>query len=141
LKRLGLFALAQGTLITLFSGLAVGLFSTRLGETGVRAVVTSAGVAFSVQLLTFGVTAMAVSSNVMAGWASGMVIRLFVLVIHGFLGVRILDLPLGASLFSLAGFFFLTSLIEPFFLPSPAPPRVTPTPPPSGGVQPPGSPS
>jgi hypothetical protein len=91
------------------------------GTDGVRAIVTSAGVAFSAQLLTFGIASALAPTNMIAGWAGGALVRLIVLAVHGFLGAPMLGLPLDVSLMSLASFFFITMLIEPFFLARPAP--------------------
>lgn len=90
------------------------------GQAARTAIVTSAGVAFTVQLLTFGIVRALAPANLMAGWGAGMLVRLATLVLHGFLGARILGQPMDAALVSLAAFFFLTTLIEPFFLPRPA---------------------
>ena len=96
--------------------LAIGVFGSRIGPEGVRAIVTSAGVAFTVQLLTFGIAKAIAPMNVMAGWAGGAIVRLVVLALHGLFGAALLGLPLDASLISLATFFFLTMMMEPFFL-------------------------
>ena len=99
--------------------LAVAVLHPRIGDDGVRAIVTSAGVAFSVQLLTFGIANALAPTNIIAGWAGGALVRFVVLALHGFAGAPLLGLPLNVSLISLAGFFFLTMLIEPFFLARP----------------------
>ena len=88
-----------------------------IGADGLRAVVTSAGVAFSTQLLTFGLARFFMPTNFMAGVGIGMLIRFGVLVAHGFVGAALLGLPQTPALVSLAAFFFLTTLIEPLFLP------------------------
>lgn len=84
------------------------------------AIVTSAGVAFTVQLLTFAIARALVPTNLMAGWGAGMLVRLATLILHGLVGARLLGQPMDAALVSLAAFFFLTTLIEPFFLTRPA---------------------
>jgi hypothetical protein len=84
------------------------------------AIITSAGVAFTVQLMTFGIARALVPTNLMAGWGAGMLVRLVTIFLHGFVGVRVLGQPMDAALVSLAAFFFLTTLVEPFFLTGPA---------------------
>ena len=54
--------------------------------------------------------------NVIAGWGMGMVIRLITLVLFGMFGVKALGLALQPALLSMAGFFFVSTLIEPVFL-------------------------
>jgi hypothetical protein len=115
-KRLGAFG---GAMLVLIGGTAwIGALwcTPRYGNDGVRAIVTSAAVAFSVQLLTFGIASALAPTNVIAGWVGGSLVRFLVLAVHGFFGAPMLGLPLDVSLLSLASFFFLTMLIEPFFL-------------------------
>ena len=129
MKRALWFALAVGVTIGLSAWAAAAAFSPQIGVDGVEAIVMSAGVAFVVQCLTFGVALVLAPTSMMVGWGAGMAIRLFVLVLHGVIGVRLLGVPADASLISLAGFFFLTTLIEPFFLPRPAAATPSTTPP------------
>jgi hypothetical protein len=81
-----------------------------------RAVWMSAVVAVAVQLAAFGLTRATQPANVIAGWGAGMIIRLAALAVYGLLVVKVLDLPMGPALLSLAAFFFVTTLIEPAFL-------------------------
>jgi hypothetical protein len=111
--------LASGVTIGLAAWAGSAAFHSRIGNDGVRAIVMSAGVAFTVQCLTFGVALALVPSSLMAGWGAGILIRVFTLAIHGFVGVPLLGLRADAALLSLAAFFFLSTLIEPFFLPRP----------------------
>jgi hypothetical protein len=120
MKRAVWFAVTIAVAIGLSAWAAAAVFGPRIGEAGVEAIVMSAGVAFMVQCLTFGIALALIPSSLMIGWGAGMLVRLFVLVVHGFVGVRLLGLRADAALISLAGFFFLTTLIEPFFLPRPA---------------------
>jgi hypothetical protein len=100
------FAAAMVAVIGGITWLSIALFGARIGPEGVRAIVTSAGVAFTVQLLTFGIAKAIAPMNVMAGWAGGAIVRLVVLALHGLFGAAL----------SLATFFFLTMMMEPFFL-------------------------
>ena len=54
--------------------------------------------------------------NVIAGWGLGMMLRLIALVAFGLFGVRAFGLSLEPALLSMAGFFFVSTLIEPVFL-------------------------
>ena len=110
------FAVTMAGVIAITGWLGATLFFAKIGEEGVRAVIVSGGVAFTVQLLTFGIAQAVARTNLLAGWGMGMIVRLLTLIFHGFLGVPFLGLPMGAALVSLAAFFFLSTLIEPFFL-------------------------
>ncbi len=81
-----------------------------------RAVWVSALLALVVQAGAFAVIWPIVTKNPIAGWGVGSLIRLTTLVLYGIVGVKLLGLPMGAALLSLAGFLFVTMLVEPFFL-------------------------
>jgi len=91
------------------------------GEEAQRAILVSAVVAFTVQLLTFVLANILMPADMLIGWGAGMLVRLATLVMHGFVGARLLGLQMDASLISLAAFFFVTTLVEPLFFPRPAP--------------------
>lgn len=124
MKQFAGFALTMAAVLGIATYIGGVLLFPGIGEEGLRAVVMSAGVAFSVQILTFSLARMLMPTNLMAGFGIGMLIRFLVLVVHGFVGASLLGLPQTPALVSLAAFFFLTTLIEPLFLPRP-----TPTPP------------
>jgi hypothetical protein len=81
-----------------------------------RSVWASAIVVMIVQALAFGIAWMMRPVNVIAGWGMGMLIRLLSLVLFGMFGVKALGLSLQPALLSMAGFFFVSTLIEPVFL-------------------------
>jgi len=82
-----------------------------------RALTIAAPLALVVQLVAFFVVrAMARRKNVIAGWGIGIALRFSALVILALVAVPKLDLPLSASLLSLATFLFVSTLIEPLFL-------------------------
>lgn len=81
-----------------------------------RAVWTSAVIAFVVQVLAFAVARLLVATNPVAGWGLGSLLRFAALLLHAFVGVKALGLASGPALFSLAGFLFITMLVEPLFL-------------------------
>jgi hypothetical protein len=118
-KRIFGFAAASGALIALIATLSVLAFP---GAETQRAIITSAGVAFVTQAISFGIVLLLAPANVFAGWGAGLLVRVITFAIHGFLGVRILGLPADVSLISLAAFFFATTLIEPLFIPQPPDP-------------------
>ena len=120
MRRAVWFALVSAVAIALTGWLGATLLASRIGEDGVRAIIVSGGVAYTVQLVTFGIAQVLSRANLLAAWGMGMIVRLLTLIFHGFLGVPFLGLPMGAALVSLAAFFFISTLIEPFFL---APPR------------------
>jgi hypothetical protein len=75
-------------------------------------------VAVAIQLMAFSVSAVAGRGNLMARMGSGMLIRLFGLVIYALVVVLALKLPATAALVSLATFFFFSTLIEPLLMKS-----------------------
>ena len=86
------------------------------GQDLARSVWASAMAVIVVQAATFAIAWMMRPVNVIAGWGMGMVIRLITLVLFGMVGVKALGLELEPALLSMAGFFFVSTLIEPVFL-------------------------
>jgi hypothetical protein len=82
----------------------------------VRAVWSSAVIAFGVQLISFAVARPFLATNPIAGWGLGSLIRFAVVMVHAFVGVKALGLVSGPALLSLVGFLFVTMLVEPLFL-------------------------
>jgi hypothetical protein len=78
-----------------------------------RALAVSAAVAYVVQLFAFAVVRMMATTNVVAGWGLGILLRLVTLVVYALVIVKAFGLVPGAALFSLALFLFLSTLIEP----------------------------
>ncbi len=81
-----------------------------------RAVWASAAIAWCVQIVAFGIARAFVVKNPIAGWGLGSLLRFAVLLLYAFVGAGRLGLPLGPALLSLAGFLFVTMLLEPIFL-------------------------
>lgn len=94
-------ALAGGALALVFRGPGSG-----------RAILVSAALAWGVQLFTYAVVRLAGPSKVMAAWGLGVVMRLALLLLYAFLGVRLLGLPAAPALLSLATFLFVSTVIE-----------------------------
>ena len=113
MRRGAQFALVAAALV--FGGAWV-LTMVWPGADVARAVWISAFIAFGVQLLTFLVARPFVATNPIAGWGLGSLIRMLVLVLHAFVGVKVLGLSSTPALLSLAGFLFVTMLVEPLFL-------------------------
>ncbi len=86
------------------------------GAIAARSVWASVAVAVIVQAISFGLMRLMQPVNVMAGYTLGMILRVLSLVLFGYFGVKGFGLALQPALLSLAGFFFVSTLIEPFFL-------------------------
>ncbi len=100
----------------LIFGAAWGITTLRPDADVARAVWSSAFIAFGVQLVTYLVAKPFLAKNPIAGWGLGSLIRMSVLVLHAFVGVKALELSSTPALLSLAGFLFVTMLVEPLFL-------------------------
>jgi hypothetical protein len=85
------------------------------GETR-RSVWMSALLVVIVQALAFSLARVMQPLDVIAGWGLGMLLRLIALVAFGLFGVKALGLSTQPALLSMAGFFFVSTLIEPVFL-------------------------
>jgi hypothetical protein len=81
-----------------------------------RAVWASAWLAMVVQFFTFAVARLMARENVMAGWGLGVLLRFATVGAWAFLGIKALGIPSGPALLSLAGFYFVSTLVEPLFL-------------------------
>lgn len=86
------------------------------GQDVARSVRASAITVVIVQAMTFSIARMMQPVNLMAGWGFGMLLRMLTLVMFGFFGVKALGLSLQPALLSMAGFFFVSTVIEPVFL-------------------------
>ncbi|MEO8564576.1 MAG: hypothetical protein ABI601_21055 [bacterium] len=113
-QRMGRGLVLYGLACVVAIGLAAGVFSAIYpGPAARQAILTSAIVALTVQLVAFAIARlMAERGNVIAGWGVGAIICFTALIVYGFVS-RTLGLPSNAALLSLATFFFLTELIEP----------------------------
>ena len=81
-----------------------------------RSVWVSATVVVIVQALAFRIVKMMQPADVMAGWGLGMMLRAIALAAFGFFGVKALGLSMEPTLLSMAGLFFVSTVIEPVFL-------------------------
>ena len=114
-RAIALFALTSAAIITAV-GWLLG-FAFRSGG-DVRAIWTSAGIAFGVQLFAFAIARMVASTNLVAGWGLGALLRLVVLAVYALFVIRSAGLPPTSALVSLAAFFFLSTVVEPVLLKS-----------------------
>ncbi len=113
MKALALYA-GAALLLTAATAWVLSLVWTSDAERA--AILTSAGIAWVVQLFAFAILRLtAKSNNVMAGWGIGALLRFPVLAVYAFVVVGALGLPSAAALVSLAAIFFLSTLVEPLF--------------------------
>jgi hypothetical protein len=112
-KRLVVFAAVLGVVCLGGAALIVRMVP---GAEVARAVWTSACIAVVVQAVGFGFAWSLRKDNVMLGWGAGMLLRFISLAIYALVVVRALGLSLAPALLSLAGFFFVTTLVEPILL-------------------------
>jgi hypothetical protein len=113
MKRIARYAGVAGALIAV-SALALAFAFD--GPTDRRAILVSAAIAFTVQLIAFAAIGLASPDNVMTGWGIGVLVRFLVLVGYAFLVVQAIGLAPAAALISLVTFFFLCTLVEPLVL-------------------------
>lgn len=113
MKRIGIFA--AFLLLVCFGGAAL-IVRMVPGAESARAVWFSAWLAVVVQGVGFGFAWSLRKDHVMLGWGAGMMLRFVSLAIYALVVVRALGLSLAPALLSLAGFFFVTTLVEPILL-------------------------
>jgi hypothetical protein len=78
--------------------------------------VWSFGVGVIVQAIAFGIAFALRRRNLLAGWSIGIGLRFVALGVFAWAAREVLGLPLTPALIALAGFFFVTTLIEPLLL-------------------------
>lgn len=83
---------------------------------GRLAIMTSASLAFVVQLATFGVARVFQRRSVMLGWGLGSALRFLVLVLYAIVLARLWRAPMAPALLSFVTFLFATTVVEPVFL-------------------------
>ncbi len=115
MRKTAIFALVSLVVIALVAWILTFAFPTPADR---HALVVSAGIAFVVQLISFTVARAWATTNVVAGWGLGMLLRFGVLAIYALVFVKVLALPMSAALVSLAAFFFVSTLFEPVLLKS-----------------------
>jgi hypothetical protein len=113
MKRLLAFAAIAAVLTATAALIMTIVWPTPAEE---RAIWVSAGVAFVIQMLAFGVASLVTREQALVGWGLGAVLRLVTLAVYALVIVNALGLPATAALVSLATFFFLSTLVEPLLL-------------------------
>ena len=113
MKRVLAFAAVAAALTASTAAIMTIVWSSPAEE---RAIWLSAGIAFVVQMLAFGVATIVRRDRVIVGWGLGALMRLITLSVYALVFVQALGLPATAALVSLATFFFLSTLVEPLLL-------------------------
>ncbi len=111
--KLGWLWFALLSAVVIFGG-AWGI--TVLRPDVARAVWSSAVIAYAVQLLAYAIARPFVTTNPIAGWGLGSLLRFAVVLLHALVGIPALGLESGPALISLVSFLFVTMMIEPLFL-------------------------
>jgi hypothetical protein len=119
-RQLALFAATTAAIIAV---VALLLYQGFGGADNHHAVAVSAGVAFVVQVVAFGMTWRLRRWNVMGAWGLGVGIRFIALGLYALIGVRAWGLAPVPALLAMVIFLFLSTLAEPWLLRSPAPSR------------------
>ena len=86
------------------------------GEANQRAILTSACIAVAVQSFAFVLGRLTLRGNGFAIYGVGLLLRFFVLMLYALVVTRVLGLAPSAALFSLATFFFVSTVVEPLFI-------------------------
>jgi len=86
------------------------------GDVGQKAIMTSALLALSIQLVAFILLQLFKHRNVMAGWGLGALLRFGGLGVYATIARTVLGLDMNTALVSLACFLFLSMLIEPLMV-------------------------
>src|SRR5256885_1765534 len=101
----------------------LGLILARVfpGAEALKAIELSAVVAFVIQAGTFKALLPPkgrpdLPGGLMIRWGAGAVVRMLSLILYGLVATKVLGLPSGPALVSLATFFFATMLAEPWML-------------------------
>ena len=81
-----------------------------------QALVTSAILAVTVQMMTFGLIRILGKQNMLVGWGMGAILRGTMLALYGFVLIRLFGLPITAALVSFAVFLFVSMLLESLLL-------------------------
>ena len=110
------FASFLAVTVVVLSAVVFGLTLVIHADLAARSLWISAAAVVVVQAVTFSLMRLMQPTNVMAGYALGFLVRIISLVVFGAYGVKAFGLSLQPALLGMAGFFFISTLIEPFFL-------------------------
>lgn len=81
-----------------------------------RALIISAILAATVQIMTFGLIKLLGKQNMLIGWVLGAILRGTLLALYGIVIIKLVGLPQTAALVSFAVFLFLSMLLESLLL-------------------------
>jgi hypothetical protein len=112
-KAVALYAAISATAIV---SVALLLSMPYSGVDARRAIITSAVIAFTVQMLAFALLRIWRGPAVMMAWGIGALARFLVIIVYALVVLKAAALPLEPALISLASFFVTCTLIEPFLL-------------------------
>lgn len=113
MKSMARFALLNIALIGVSGWLLSLAYDTAADR---RALISSAILAATVQVLTFGLIKLLGRQNMLIGWVLGAVFRGTILALYGIALVQLLGLPQTAALVSFAVFLFASMLLESLLL-------------------------
>ena len=113
MKTVAVYAAISAAVIVALALLLSFLYG---GVEAQRAIMVSAGTAFTVQLFAFALLRSWRGPAVMLAWGIGALARFVVVAIYALLIIRTSVLPVEPALISLALFFVICTLIEPFLL-------------------------
>jgi hypothetical protein len=111
-KSFAFYAATCAAIILVVGGIAWAFTS----PDGRPTVLAAAGVAFVVQLTAFAIARHMQQTNLFLGWGLGSLLRLMTLALFALIVARLWRAPLTPALLSLAGFLFITTVVEPLFL-------------------------
>jgi hypothetical protein len=112
MRSFGLYAMSCLVAIALMGAIAWAF----VGPVGQQAVLASASLALTVQLVAFGIARQLQRQNLMLGWGLGSVLRLVALVLYAVVVAKLWRAPITPALLSFAAFLFVTTVFEPVFL-------------------------
>jgi hypothetical protein len=93
-----------------------GIAAIFTNPAGRQAILASAVLALTVQMVAFAVIRLLPPRQVLVGWGMGSVMRLIALVLYGVIVAKLWHAPVLAALLSFTAFLFVTTVVEPLFL-------------------------
>ncbi|MBK6488108.1 MAG: hypothetical protein IPF98_14895 [Gemmatimonadetes bacterium] len=115
MKAMVSYAAASAVLLALLGAVLAVVYTAGVER---RAIVLSALVAFTTQLVAFAIVRLTAEKNLIAGWGLGAILRFLVFGVWALVLVKPFGLPSAVAMISLAVFLFASTLVEPLFLKS-----------------------
>jgi len=97
-------------------GVVGAIASWFTGGLGRQAILVSALVVLTVQLLAFSVARLLRNKHILMGWGLGSAMRFLALALYAVVVAKLWAAPAMAALLSFVAFLFVTTVIEPLFL-------------------------